>query len=168
MGNDQNNGTNAPTPDPVPDPVLAEAGATALALHRTPGGAVTSADLTTAEGKRVYYQMRMGVALKAEEFINTEISVKHITITPAHQINPDTGELERWARCVVMLADGRLISFGSLGIIKSLSLYIDCEGPPPWDPPAKFILRSTPIGKNRWYELYAPALGEPTPPRGRR
>lgn len=155
MGNDPNNGQTPQPEQHITDVILSEYGATALPFHTTRSGVMTSIDLSKPEGKRQYYKAMMGESMKADKFINQTLKIVNVIIAPAQAWDTETGKLDRWARTVVILENGECISFGSLGVVKSLALYCDCFSAPPWNPPAEFLLRSTPIGKNRWYELEA-------------
>ena len=118
---------------------------------------MTSLDPADVESRKVLYAAMMGESQKADGFLNQPLMIRDVVLSPASSTDAETGEIQTWVRCVLILADGSRIAFGSLGVLKSLAFYSMCYSPPPWNPPVELVLKSTPIGKNRWYTLEAPA-----------
>lgn len=127
--------------------------AVVIGLKSLGGGILTSLDMTKPGDKKLLMGAMMGECQKAEDHINSEMLVTDVVLCPASSTDPNTGDLDTWTRCVLLLADGSRVSFGSAGILKSLWLYSLCYTKPPWIPPAKMRLKSTAVGKNRWYTL---------------
>jgi hypothetical protein len=124
-----------------------------LGLRDLGNNVLASLDPSTVEGRKRLMPMVMGEALRGDALINTRIAVTDVLIMPAQGRDKETGETEQWVRTVLRLADGRTVAFGSKGILKSLFFYSVCGSRPPWNPPAEFILKSTPIGNQRWFTL---------------
>ena len=153
---------NARTNDPAGTTDIAErplgpvSMADAIGLKTLRGGVMTSLDPANVEDRKILYSAMMGESQKADAFINQPLLVRDVVLSPASSTDAETGEIQSWVRTVLVLADGSRIAFGSLGILKSLAFYSMCYSPPPWIPAVELVLKSTPIGKNRWYTLEAP------------
>lgn len=107
--------------------------------------------------RRQLYDAMMGKSEPAKDWINRSLQVANVTISPASKYNEETDTVERWYRCVLTLEDGTRVSFGSMGVLKSLALYADCFGPPPWKPAATMILKAeTTSAGGTWYTLTPP------------
>lgn len=116
---------------------------------------VTSLDVATAAGRSALRKHLMGVSVEGKEaHINGRLEMVHVTAHAATSADATTGEESHFVRVVVQLSDGRLIAFGSKGILKSLMILSALERTPPWDPPLSVILRQRTLDSGRnWLEL---------------
>lgn len=77
-----------------------------------------------------------------EMHLNVTLPLVHFLLKPAQK--EEDGEIKEWIRSVLFLADGTMISFGSMGIVKSLMLIQQLDRMAPWNPP---LLKQIRVGK---------------------
>jgi hypothetical protein len=115
---------------------------------------ITSLNLDTAEGREKAFACKNDECMDGRDFINTVFEVTDFFLHGASRINDETGEEENWTRCVLVLATGDLVQFGSQGIVDSLDDIISMYRHAPWNPPIKLQLKSKSLGGGRtWYNL---------------
>lgn len=91
------------------------------------------------------------------------IRVQHVLTKLARRVNPETGEISEWVRCVLVEPDGTTVAFGSKGVIDSLAMLIELFGMPPWNPAQAVKLTVVKTGgKNRFYRLDLADIDPPT------
>lgn len=119
-------------------------------LNPLPNGIFTSIDNTKAEGKLKLYQAIMGESFDLADVTGKEIQVCDVVVHPAETPNEKTGGMDLWTRVALIGPGLEIIGCGSKGVLKSLVVYSATYGKPPWNPPARFIVRSKNIGQKRW------------------
>lgn len=115
--------------------------------------AYTSLDLNTVEGRKAYVRCQQEECEKPDRYVNAEIAITHFLVHPAASTDETSGERHTWARCVLFTKEGKMIAFGSEGILKSLRMALTMFGPPPWDG-LRGKFRQEQIAKDRrWYVI---------------
>lgn len=114
----------------------------------------TSLDLKSPRGR-----LLMGKAMAFDEsdpnlLINTRLTITDVLIHPATKTDPITGEVKNLTRIAVFTVDGKVQSFFSKGIAKSLVTAAMVFGPPPWPNGISGMFRQYPVGDvQRWYQI---------------
>lgn len=117
------------------------------------GDAITSLAVDTPDGKRDLIRAYQEDCKGITDYINTVIDIRDILIHPAESLDEVSGNVHRWARIVLILRDGTLISCGSEGVMKSLRLGTIINGPLPWAS-GKAKVKQQELGNGRrWYVL---------------
>jgi len=117
-------------------------------------GVSTSIDIRTESGKLRLFKVLQGKGKDIKEAINLVIDVADFVITPAGRVDPETGELQKWPRTLLVSPDGDFYHCGSRGIIKSLILISQLVATAPWIPPLKLRVNAENIeGGKQWYTL---------------
>lgn len=117
-------------------------------------GGYTSLDLATQRGRQLFVLSQQGEPENLDAYINQRMTITDIVMHPARREDTATGEIQFWTRCVMITPENKVISCGSLGIMKSLMLAVILHGAPPWPAGISGVLKQKPISDSkRWYEI---------------
>lgn len=134
----------------------------------TPGGSIVPDWWAKAFGANVLYRTTLNtrdpeqraILLRAinddcdtvKSVLNLPIEVVGYTISPAAR--EVDGELHEWVRVVLHLADGRNVSAGSKGLLRSIMLTEQLDRPAPWNPPIGKVIKARDlVGGKQWYYM---------------
>lgn len=107
-----------------------------LSLDQCP----TSLDFGTEEG-RIMALAALGESDYVFDANGTcEIAAVHYLVTPGEAVDPETGELERFPRTVLIDQAGKTLVTTSKVIPHRLAAVIDLWGPGPWKPPLRIVI----------------------------
>lgn len=115
-------------------------------------------DEATQQGKYLTLKCEGQADCKADDVINKVWQTKWLFAKPASKTDDKTGEVNDYILTVLVTPDGRTLSFGSAGVLRSLAVLVRLYGKGPWDPPLPLTLKQYPCGENkRTYRLELPA-----------
>lgn len=127
---------------------------------------VTSLDLSRPEDKALFIRAVQDDIPGSDEWIGKVFSLVGYVCSPASREDELNGELQEWVRTVLVLDDRKLIACGSRGVWSSLCIFVQLQGPAPWDPPLTVRLRrrKLKVGHWHWLELVLDG-GQPAGPK---
>jgi hypothetical protein len=141
--------TNVPDPSPATALVV-----TTHLLDTGPPPFWTNLPTQEELGQALVMRCQGQASDKVEDWWNKPFPTKWLFACPASKTDEKTGEITEWTQVTLLSPEGRSLSFGSNGVLKSLRWILALKGRGPWNPAIGLIPKQIAIaGGHRYYQL---------------